>query len=167
MGTWFDPDGLFRKFGTTKAVPNIAGEYKTYGPLREIEVKFDLTTASTTSTILSDQTFFPKGVFVEEVIAEAQTALVGGTSFSVGLYQSNDRATAISEVAFISAEVTATLAAAGNKVTYVAGTAKAGDKVGTVPIVSTAAFTGMISGKVVGTFTGGVVLVRIRYRAVM
>jgi hypothetical protein len=79
LGTnFFDADGLLRKYGTTKAIPNRGGEYKTYGDVREIEMKiiwgtasaFGTTTVGTvasTDVIQSDQVFFPAGVFLEEV----------------------------------------------------------------------------------------------------
>lgn len=164
MGTYFDTDGLLRKYGTTKAVPTPAGEYRMPGELREIELRLDISTLTTTSAIVSDQVFFPKGVFLEEVVVEVQTAVATITSVSIGLYQSNDRTTAISETAILNAEVLANLNAAGDKITYVKGTANAGSSVGSVPIASSAAFTGYLSAKIAGSAGTGILLVRIRYR---
>ena len=165
--SWFDNDGLYRKYGTLKAVPNKAGEFKTYGPLREIEVKLDISTLTTTAAIISDQVFFPKAVFLEEVVVEVQTAMATSTTFSVGLIQSNDRTTSISDTTFINAEVLATMTPAGKKVTYTAGTAQAGTGIGTVPISAAAVFTGMISAKITGGAGTGILIVRIRYRTVV
>lgn len=169
MGTYFDPDGLFRKYGLTKVVPLTAGEYKTYGPLREIEVKLDISTLTTSAVIQSDEVFFPKGAFVEEVVLECQTAFATSTSFSVGLVQTNDRTTSISDVAFVSALTTASgsLDTAGKKVTLVAGSTSAGDKIGTVPIATSAAFAGHITAKIAGSAGTGIIIVRIHYRTVL
>src|SRR5882762_5788392 len=165
--SWFDNDGLYRKYGTLKAVPNKAGEFKTYGPLREIEVKLDISTLTTTAAIISDQVFFPKAVFLEEVVVEVQVAMATAATFSVGLIQSNDRTTSISDTTFINAEVLATMTPAGKKVTYTAGTAQAGTGIGTVPISAAAVFTGMISAKITGGAGTGILIVRIRYRTVV
>jgi hypothetical protein len=179
LGTnFFDGDSLLRKYGTTKAIPDRGGEYKTYGDLRELEFKIIFGTASTfgTSTvgttqnidvIQSDQVFFPKAVFLEEVQIEVMEALNTVTSISVGMVQTNDRTTLIgaSGAGFISAEVLAALNAAGKRVTYVTGTAQAGNLMGTVPISAAATFTGHITARFTGTQgTTGACLVRIKYR---
>ncbi len=36
-GNWLNNDGLWLQFGTTKAVPELAGDYQMYGPWRELE----------------------------------------------------------------------------------------------------------------------------------
>ena len=165
--SWFDADGLYHKYGTLKAVPNKGGEYKTYGPLREIEIKLDISTLTTTAAIISDQVFFPKAVFLEDVVVEVQVAVATSTSVSVGLVQSNDRTTAISgDVAILNAALLATLTPAGQKITYVGGSTSAGSLVGTVPISAAAAFTGMITAKIAGGAGTGVLIVRIHYRTV-
>jgi hypothetical protein len=176
---FFDADGLLRKYGTSKAIPNRGGEYKTYGDLREIEVKivfgtasaFGATTVGTvaaTDVIQSDQVFFPAGVFLEEVQIEVLEALNTLTSVSVGMVQTNDRTTLIgaSGAGFISAEVLASLNAAGKRVTYTAGVGQVGNLVGSVPIATSAAFRGYITARFAGTQgTTGAVVVRIKYRA--
>jgi hypothetical protein len=167
MGTWFDTDGLLRKFGVTKAVPNLAGEFQTLGALREVEVKIDISTLTTTASIISDQVFWPKGMFLEEVQVEVQTAVATITSFSVGLIQDNDRTTSISDTTFVNAVATATVNAAGNKLTLVTGSTGAGTGIGTAPIAAGAAFTGMLSAKIAGSAGTGIVIVRARYRAVL
>lgn len=165
--SWFDNDGLYHKYGTLKAVPNKAGEFKTYGPLREIEVKLDISTLTTTASIVSDQTFFPKAVFLEDVVVEVQTPMATSATFSVGLIQSNDRTTSISDTTFINAEVLAAMTPAGKRITYTAGTAQAGTGIGTVPISAAAVFTGMISAKITGSPGTGILIVRIHYRTVV
>lgn len=167
MGTWFNPDGLFLKFGTTKATPNTAGEYKTYGDLREIEVKIDVSTLTTTAAIQSDQVFFPQAVFLEEVQVECQVAVTNITSFSAGLIRSSDRTTSISDTTFVSAAALATIDAPGERITLVTGSAGAGTGIGTVPIAAGAAFTGYISAKIAGTPGVGILILRIKYRNVL
>src|SRR5882762_4993333 len=123
---FFDGDGLLRKYGTTKAIPNRGGEYKTYGDVREIEFKIIWGTASafgtttvgtvaTTDVIQSDQVFFPAGIFLEEVTLEIMEAFNTLTSISVGMVQTNDRTTLIGAngAGFISAALLATLTPAG------------------------------------------------------
>ena len=174
---FFDGDGLLRKYGTTKAIPNRGGEYKTYGDLRELEFKIVWGTASAqgtttvgtvaaTDVIQSDQVFFPAGVWLEEVQLEVLEVFNTLTSISVGLVQTNDRTTLIgaSGAGFISAEVVATLTA-GNRVTYVKTTAQAGSLIGTVPIATAAAFRGHVTARFAGAQgTTGAALVRIKYR---
>lgn len=165
--SWFDADGLYHKYGTLKAVPHVAGEYKTFGSLREIEVKLDISKLTTTASIIDDQTFFPKAVFLEEVVLEVQTAMATSTTFSVGLIQSNDRTTSISDTTFVNAIALATVTPAGQKYTLTAGSTAAGTGIGTVPISAAAVFTGMISAKITGGAGTGIVIVRIRYRTVV
>lgn len=37
QGNWLNNDGLYIQYGTTKAIPEIGGDYKSYGESREIE----------------------------------------------------------------------------------------------------------------------------------
>src|SRR4051812_34591494 len=100
----YDNDGLLRKYGTEKATATTAGEYRTVGAIREIEVKLDLSTINTsTQTILADTTFFPKER-IEEVVIEVQTAAAssGTGTLDVGLI-STDRSTEIDYDGFIAA----------------------------------------------------------------
>jgi hypothetical protein len=165
---WFDNDGLYRKYGTLKVVPDKGGEYKTYGPLRELEFKIDISTLTTTAAIQSDQVFFPKGVFVEDVVLEVQTAAATITTMSVGMVQSDTRAVAgaLTDTNIISALALATITPAGQKITFIPGVTSAGASIGTVPISAAATFTGMFTAKITGSVGTGVVIVRIHYRPV-
>lgn len=159
---WFNNDGLYLRYGTEKTTTEVAGEYKTFGPLREIEVKIDLATLTTSGqTILSDTVFFPK-MRVEEVTLEVQTAATSGGSatLDVGLVSSSDRSTEIDYDGFIAAEVLTAINTAGKKITYVNGTSKAGALIGT-----TLASVGHLVAKAgTAVFTAGVVYVRVKYR---
>jgi hypothetical protein len=175
---FFDGDGLLRKYGTTKTIPNRGGEYKTYGELRELEFKIVVGTTSafgtttvgtvaTTDVIQSDQVFFPAGVFLEEVIVEVAEACNTLTSVSVGMVQTNDRTTLIgaSGGGFVLAAAQATIDTAGKKLTLITGATAAGNLMGTVPIATSAAFRGYVTARFAGTQgTTGCLIVRIRYR---
>lgn len=41
-GNWLNNDGLYLQFGTSKAIPEIGGEYMVYGDNREIELMINL-----------------------------------------------------------------------------------------------------------------------------
>lgn len=168
---WNDNDGLIRKFGVTKTTPNTAGEYKTYGGLREIEVKIDLSTLTSSSVIQSYQEFFPKNVYIEEVVLEVMTAstTAGSPTLDVGLVQT-DTTTATTPTTsswttnsvFIAAEVdSGVIGTLGKKITYTAGTSKAGGGIGLasgqVAYITARANT--------STWSAGNVSVKIRYRA--
>lgn len=165
--SWFNADGLYVRFGPDASGPTTGGEYLTYGELRELEYRIDLTTLTSTSAIIDDITFLPKGVFVEQVELVMQTAgTSGGTpTLDVGYIQSSDRSTVISNTAFISAQAfTGTLDTLGKKVTYNVGTTSAGSVVGTT---TSSTQVGQLSARAnSGTFTAGVAIVRIKYRRV-
>lgn len=161
MGTWMNPDGLFLKYGPTKTVPNTGGDYLSYGETREIEVNLDLT-KNPAGSVINDVTFVPKGVIIEQVELVADVEALGGTSFSVGLI-GQDRSTVPSDGAtgFASGVLLAAVDAVGEKVILNKGDSGAGNYVGTVTPVS-----GYITSTVSGTFTKGLIKVRIKYRGV-
>lgn len=158
---WYNSDGLLLKFGTDKATANKAGEYKTYGSQREIELKLDLTTLTTTlgGTIVSDTTFFPKQR-IESVTIEVETAATGtGATLDFGLI-GTDRATEIDFNGFIAAETKANLDTAGKKITYIFGTSGAGALIGT----TTTSVGYLVANANTALFTAGVVYIRIMFR---
>lgn len=157
--SWYNNDGLYLKYGTDKTTPNIAGEYKTYGALREIELRMDLANVGSAATIMSDQVFFPKNARIEQVVIEVETAVTGTSGvLNVGLI-STDRSTEIDFNGFIAAETKANLDTAGKKITYINGTTNAGALIGT-----TNATVGYICADYDTTALVGVVIVRIQYR---
>ena len=158
MGTYLDPDGRYRKYGVTKAVPTTAGDYLSYGDTRMIELQIDLTTLTTSAVIQNDVTIFPTNSFIEEIIVDTETGATGGTSFSVGLVQ-HDRTTAVSTTAFLSAVPIADHTTAGQRKSYTIGVTGVGANVGT-----TVANLGYITALAAGTYTAGKVKVRIKYR---
>lgn len=168
MGSWMNNDGLYVQYGTTKAVPTTAGDYLSYGETREIELTVTLAnTAAAATTILGNTTLFPSNVFVEQVEMDVEVAAAGGTSFSIGTMRS-DRTTVgtggTAAGSFITGEVLATVTPAGKKVIYTAGTSAAGTAIGT-----TTSYTdgfSYITLTNVGTFTNGVMKIRIKYRGI-
>jgi hypothetical protein len=154
-------DGLYIKYGTELAVPTTGGDYCMPGELREQEVTIDLTKMTTSAQIVADTTFFPANVFVEQVEVVADEGAAGGTSVSVGLVQM-DRTTAISTTAFVAALITSTINSGGEKNIITGGTTYAGTKVGT----TSGTLPGYITCLVAGTYTDGVIKVRIKYRGV-
>lgn len=165
MGFWMDPDGLYRQYGVTKAVPTTAGDYLSYGETREIELTLTFANYVPAGTyILANTTMFPTNVFVEQVETDTEIALAGGTSFSVGTMRA-DRVTPISATAFTNAVLTASNDTAGEKNIYtVPGAAAGGGLLGT-----TTSFPdgfAYIYITTVGTFTNGVIKLRIKYRGI-
>lgn len=161
MGTWYNNDGLNIKTGVTKGLPNTAGEFATAGALRVTEVKIDLTTLTSTPAILSDVTFFPKSMRVEEVVATVETAATSSSSgtINVGLIRT-DRSTEIDFDGFIAAEVKGSFDTLGKKVTYTNGVSKAGALIGT-----TTANVGYLCASSTQAYQTGVIAVRIAYNA--
>lgn len=152
-------DGLYLQWGTEKTVPNVAGEYKTYGRLRDIEIKLDLTTVGTNPTIISDTTFFPKGARIEEVEIFTQTAATGATAvLNLGLIRA-DRTTAYDADGFIAALALTAIDTAGEKTVLRVGSTGAGAFIGT-----TLANVGLlVADWDTAAFTAGVLIIRIRY----
>lgn len=166
---WLNPDGLFVQFGTDKAIPETAGEFMAYGSNRVVEVLIDLTTLTSTAAIQSNTFFFPSPptgqMFIEKVEAVAEVGAASGTSFSVGLIQT-DRATIPTNysTSLINAEVTATLATAGMSQTYAQNTTHAGGLIGSFPANATGPY--YITALSSGTYTTGKIRVRIFYHAI-
>lgn len=169
-GNWLNSDGLWIQYGTSLAVPEVAGEYTSPMGNRVIEVLYTPKGASTTSTaptILSYTQFFPSGtnVYIEKVEITAETLIAGGTSFNIGLIQL-DQATIPAGYGqgLIAAEVTATFAAAGDYVAYTTGTAKAGSLIGSSPASATGPY--YLTAYNTGTYTGGSLRIRIYYHGI-
>jgi len=162
-GNWMDGDGLYRQYGTSKAVPTTAGDYLSYGDTREIEFTLTPSTLLTTPAIQANTTIFPSNVLVESVTTVVDNvACAGGTSISIGL-MNLDRSTVISNTAFLAAAVIADHTSVGQTKTYTNGVATGGAYLGTVTnLTSNGAY---ITALVTGTYTGaGTIKVRIRYR---
>jgi hypothetical protein len=162
-GSWFNPDGLYVQFGTQKAIPTTMGDYLSYGEWRDIEFTLNLGTSpySTAGTyIVGNTTFLGTNIFIESVNYDVEVPAAGGTSVSVGTMRA-DRSTGISATNLSAAVATATLTQGAS------ATVNTGGIVGTT--VTTSTFPdgfAYITATTIGTFTGGTVKFRIRYRGV-
>jgi hypothetical protein len=171
MGTqnYLDPDGLFRQYGTDKAVPTTGGDFLAYGANRILEVAIDLTTLTSTAAVQANTLFMaspPAGqLYIEKVEVIVETGSVGGTSFSVGLIQ-QDRSTIPSNysTAFVNALVQASTATAGVNLQLVNGSTSAGGLIGTQPANATGPY--YISALAAGTYTAGKVRIRVHYHGI-
>jgi hypothetical protein len=166
-GSWLDPDGLYRQYGTQKAVPTTMGDYLAYGDTREIEFTLTPANLTTTPVIVGNTTFFGGNsqTFIESVTTDVDaTALAGGTSISVGT-MNLDRSTVISNTAFLSAAPLADHTAAGQQKVYTPPVTGTGTSVGTAPTFTSGGV--YITALAAGTYTGvGTIKVRIRYRGI-
>lgn len=176
-GFYIDNDGRFRQYGVSKAVPETGGDYLAYGETRMQEYTIDLTTLIATPLIQSYTTLFPGNntqLFVEKVVIDVEVGATGGTSLSVGtgfmsgatttnnLGVSVPAVTPISNTAFVSALVTASIATAGQQITMTTGSTSAGGYIGTTS--ADQVHKNYVSALAVGTFATGRVKVRIFYR---
>jgi len=164
-GTWMNKDGLYLEFGTTKPTVEAAGEYRSPGTNRIIEVVFDLAGLSTSAaapTIIANTTRFPGGIVqVEEVQIFVETVPTGTGALSIGLMQ-DDRVTVIDAAAFVSAAALTTFDAIGEWQSLHVGSAGAGTLIGVKPTTALnagyiTAFTGAAG------YTTGRLRVRIFY----
>jgi hypothetical protein len=167
MGSQMNSDNLFVKIGVTKATPNVAGEYKTYGAERMIEIhNLDLTTLTTTPIIVSDQTFWPanRKISYGEVIANTGATTGTSAALDIGLIQT-DRTTVMDSDGLLDSIAVANFSAAGEKFMTGDTDPAAGDlgAYGATAPTTTGYITAATS---TGTFTAGNVTVRLFYRTV-
>lgn len=130
-GNWMNADGLYLEFGTTKPTVDVAGEYKTYGDMREINIRLDLTTLTSTPAIISQNLKFPTGMRIAQINVISDTAAVGsGATIDLGL-QAEDRTTEIDYNGLLAAVALTSFDTVGETVSYTAGVSGAGALVGT------------------------------------
>jgi len=156
---WMNPDQLYRKFGAERGVSSNAGEYRTNGRLREVEVKLTLANLTETETIVSDNVFLPSGAIVQEVEITPLTAAATGVAIDVGLIK-KDRTTEGDYNGLLSAFPTASMDVEGEKTILYYNTTYNGALFGT-PLT----YSGYISAsRTTSTaFTAGVIVLTIRY----
>lgn len=192
-GSWQDPDGVYRQYGTTKAIAETTGEFQSLGESRIIETNLDLTTlVLTTPTIISRTCFFPlvsatnaQKMLLEAVEVETLTGFVsagGATGFSMGLTSSLDGTTAITPnagVQIVNNLLNAQFTTSGQKVTFnfpgasgISGAAVAvaggGAYLGTCPTntntpVQNNAYLSAFTTGGTGVYTAGLLKVRMKY----
>jgi hypothetical protein len=165
---WLNGDNLFLQFGTDKAIAGTGGDYKSFGPNRVLEYRIDLTKLTSTATVQDYRTFIPTGtgIFIEKVELVVETASASGVSFSVGIIE-DDNATIPSSgsTAFVNALINASTNTVGDLVTLTVGSTSVGGSVGTT-ITSVSGHSLLLSALSSGTYTTGVVKVRIFYHGI-
>jgi len=162
QNTWLNSDGLLVKFGTSEGVSEErAGEYKTYGPLREVEVEIEMTELPDADPfILNDVVVIPKNAQIEEIETVVEVACTGATAtLDFGLVRL-DRTTELDYDGLLANAVLTTLDAVGEKTVYRVGTATAGALVGTI-LANAGRLTASWD---TAAFTAGRVVLRVRYR---
>lgn len=160
-GNWKNADGLYLEYGTTKATVAAAGEYKTYGDFREINVRLDLTTLGTAAAIIDNNLKFPTGTRIARVDVISDVAATGsGAVLNVGLIQ-EDRSTAMTGTtpaqAFVAALPLANIDAVGETTSLTVGSTYAGSFLGT----STTEVGYITADYDTAAFTAGAVNIRI------
>lgn len=111
--TWMDGDGLYHKYGVTKATPNKGGEFReTNDQMHKVQFKLDLTALTQSETPVSDQVFIPSGARIVKVDVLTHTAAATGTAIDLGLIRT-DRSTEIDYNGLLAAFPLAHMDAAG------------------------------------------------------
>lgn len=130
-GNWKNSDRLYLEFGTTKSAVDVAGEYKTYGDFREINIRLDLTTLTSTPAIISQNLKFPTGMRIARIDVISDVAAVGsGATIDLGL-QAEDRSTEIDYNGLLAAVALTSFDTVGETVSYSVGVSGAGALMGT------------------------------------
>lgn len=80
MSTWTNNDGLTIYYGASESVPATGGEYEADGLWREVEVKLDLTTLTSTAGTVVSRVQIPFGYQLGRVEVIADTAATSGGS---------------------------------------------------------------------------------------
>lgn len=160
--TWLDDDGLYHKYGTTKATAHIGGEYtRVGGDYTEVEFTLNLTTVGSSAGIIDDVVVIPAGARIQEVEVLCHTAADSTNddgTLNLGLIKT-DRTTEIDYDGLLASYDQSRMDAAGEKNTVVVGGTDAGALLGT-----TLTYTGHVTADYdTHAFTAGVVRIRIRY----
>jgi hypothetical protein len=160
--SYFDNANLYRKYGVDKATPKKAGEYRTVGQEREVEIVLTLSELTETETIQDDTVVIPAGALIKEVELFTTTAAATGTAIDVGLIRQTDRSTEIDYNGLVNAEVTADMEA-GEQNTF--NFASIGASAGGALIGTVLANNGHISASrtTATAFTAGVVRCIVRF----
>lgn len=157
-GTWYNSDGLELEFGTTKSAIDPAGEYKTYGDFREINIRIpDLTTITASPAIISNNLKFPIGMRIARIDIISDVAATGaGAVLNLGLI-GEDRSTQIDYDGLIAAIPLANIDAVGETTSLTVGSTYAGALLGT----STTSVGYLTADYDTAAFTAGAVDIRI------
>ena len=161
MSTWHNSDGLFIRFGTKEAEVGVAGEYRTPGPQRMVELTIGALTALGTGAAIQDDTaLIPKGARIErvEVITTTQATSGGSAVLNIGLIRT-DRSTELDYDGLVAALPLASFNAAGETFSATAGVTYGGALLGT-----TLANNGLLTADYdTAAFTAGAIKVRVYF----
>jgi hypothetical protein len=165
MGNWMNQDGLYLQYGTERATVNTAGEYTTTGGLREVEVKINLPALTQSETVVSDTTFIPAGVQIQEVEVITTNVAATGAAIDLGLIRT-DRSTEIDYDGLLAAYATGTMDAIGERTIFTKSSTVPASATGTGALIGTVtANIGYLtcSRTTATAFTTGDIIVKIRY----
>lgn len=164
--TYKDNDGLFRKFGLAKTVPNVGGEFReTDSLMHKLQFKIDLTTLTELETPVSDQVFFPSGARIVNVDVVTHTVAATGVAIDLGLVRT-DRTTEIDFNGLLAAFPTAQMGTAGEHTIIQQDTTIPTGMVGTGALIGTSTTNvGYVtcSRTTATAFTAGVIYVTVEY----
>lgn len=172
MGTWFNADGLYIKYGTDEGVSSHkGGEYLTLNGAGEqvLEVTINLKNLTQTDTIINDVVAIPANALISWV--EVQTVVAatsaGAAILDVGLI-SRDRSTAIDLDGLLAAAPLAQMNLVGETFRLYQTHTEPTSMVGTGALIGEAMTTaggGLVTASIAdtNTFTAGVIKVRIAY----
>jgi len=161
MGTWTNDDGLYIRYGTSEDTQAKGGSYPTgVAGMHVSEVRIaDMTTLSTTDTIMSDSVIIPAGAFISKVELLVDTACTSGGAaiLDVGLIRL-DRSTQLDYDGFIASGALTTMDADGDIVEYTQGSTAHGALIGTA-----LAYAGLVTASEAdaNAYTAGAVRIRI------
>ncbi len=132
MGTWLNGDGLYIKYGTTRATVANGGEYNVFGGQHVAEFDITLSTLTATSAIINDVVWMPDNVMVDkvEVVATTAAASAGSGTLNVGLVDSDRSTVADADGLVVTLALTA-IDAAGETSVLTEGVSGHGALVGT------------------------------------
>ncbi len=152
---WNNADGL-TVFFAGELRQYEGGEFPGAGANRTIEIEIDPASLTTTAQALGEPWIIvPRNSVIESVEVISETALVGGTSITIGL-QRKDGTTELDYDGLVAALPIANLNVNGEKNVLTAGVTYAGALVGTET-----AYPGHITALAAGTFSAGRLVVRV------
>jgi hypothetical protein len=137
------------KYGIVEGQAGKAGEWRTPTNQRIIDLELQLSTLTTTSTIIDNDLVLDKGWLIESVAVIGTEAAAGGTSLNVGVIDSDRSSNAVA-TGILNTQLTANLALGPN------GTVATGATVKTILVSNK-----ILTAQVAGTFTTGKVRVQI------
>jgi hypothetical protein len=142
-------DGLLVKYGISEGQAGKAGEWRTDTNQRVIDLELQLSTLTTSSTVIDTDVTLDKGWLVESVAVIGTEAAASGTSLSVGVVDTDGTSNAVT-TGILNAQLTANMALGPNTTVATGATVK-----------TILASNKLLTALVAGTFTAGKVRIQI------